>query len=71
MVEVSLVVTMGCSVEKVCPKPMLAQMQKKLVDWNLNDPRGRPVQEARRIRDEIERRVIEIANIERGLLKDR
>ena len=70
MVEVSLVVTMGCSVEKVCPKPMLAQMQKKLVDWNLSDPRGRPVQEVRKIRDEIERRVIEIANIERGLLKD-
>ena len=70
MVEVSLVVTMGCSVEKVCPKPMLAQMQKKLVDWNVNDPKGRPVQEVRKIRDEIERRVIEIANIERGLLKD-
>lgn len=67
----SLVVTMGCSVEKVCPKPMLAQMQKKLVDWNLSDPKGRTVQEVRKIRDEIERRVIEIANTERGLLKGR
>jgi protein-tyrosine-phosphatase len=28
-----LVVTMGCSVEEACPKPMLAAMQKKLVDW--------------------------------------
>ncbi len=28
----SLVVTMGCSVEEACPRPMLAQMQKKLVD---------------------------------------
>lgn len=69
--QASLVVTMGCSVEKVCPKPMLAQMQKKLVDWNLSDPRGRPVQEVRKIRDEIERRVIEIASIECGLLKGR
>ena len=34
----SLVVTMGCSVEEVCPRPMLAKMQKKLVDWNLDDP---------------------------------
>jgi len=69
--QAGLVVAMGCSVDQVCPKPMLAQMQKKLVDWNLSDPRGRPVQEVRKIRDEIERRVIEIANIERGLLKDR
>src|SRR5690242_8542585 len=33
-----LVVTMGCSVEEVCPKPLLARMQKKLMDWNLTDP---------------------------------
>ena len=30
--QASLVVTMGCSVEEVCPRPMLAKMQKKLVD---------------------------------------
>ena len=53
----SLVVTMGCSVEEACPRPMLAQMQKKLVDWNLEDPKGRPIEEVRRIRDEIEARV--------------
>lgn len=52
-----LVVTMGCSVEEACPRPMLAQMQKKLVDWNLEDPKGKPVQRVREIRDEIERRV--------------
>ena len=53
----SLVVTMGCSVQEVCPKPMLAQMQKKLVDWALDDPKGKPIEEVRRIRDEIEKRV--------------
>ncbi len=58
----SLVVTMGCSVEEVCPKPMLAQMQKKLVDWNLKDPKGKSLQEVREIRDEIEKRVIELSN---------
>jgi len=57
----SLVVTMGCSVEEVCPKPMLAQMQKKLVDWHLEDPKGKPVEEVRKIRDEIERRVMELS----------
>ena len=56
-----LVVTMGCSVEEACPKPMLAAMEKKLVDWHLDDPKGRSIEEARRIRDEIEKRVREIA----------
>ena len=56
-----LVVTMGCSVEEACPKPMLAAMQKKLVDWRLDDPKGRSIEEVRRIRDEIERRVRRIA----------
>ena len=55
--QASLVVTMGCSVEEVCPRPMLAKMQKKLVDWDLEDPKGKPVEEIRKIRDEIELRV--------------
>ena len=55
--QASLVITMGCSVEEVCPKPLLARTQKKLVDWELDDPKGKPAEEVRRIRDEIERRV--------------
>ena len=57
----SLVVTMGCSVEEVCPRPMLAKMQKKLVDWNLSDPKGKPVAEVRKIRDEIEGKIVELS----------
>ncbi len=53
----SLVVTMGCSVEEVCPMPILAKMRKKLVDWNLQDPKGKSIDVVRKIRDEIERRV--------------
>ena len=59
--QASLVVTMGCSVEEACPRPMLAQMQKKLVDWDLPDPKGKPIEDVRRIRDEIERRVTELS----------
>lgn len=59
--EASLVVTMGCSVEEACPGPMLARMQKKLVDWDLPDPKGRSIEEVRKLRDEIERRVSELA----------
>ena len=56
-----LVVTMGCSVERVCPRPMLDRMQKKVIDWNLEDPKGKSLPEVRRIRNEIERRVEELA----------
>jgi len=59
--QADLVITMGCSVEKVCPRPMLVQMQKKLVDWNLEDPKGKPVEEVRLIRDEIERKVRDLS----------
>ena len=59
--ESDLVVTMGCSIEKVCPRPMLDRMQKKVIDWNLEDPKGKPLPEVRRIRNEIERRVEELA----------
>jgi len=58
-----LVVTMGCSVEEACPRPMLAQMQKKLIDWHLEDPKGKPIDEVQRIRGEIERRVVELSKM--------
>jgi protein-tyrosine-phosphatase len=39
--QASLVAIMGCSVEEVCPRPMLAKMPKKLVDWNIETRRQR------------------------------
>lgn len=53
-----LVVTMGCG-EDACP----AFVGKKMVDWDLPDPKGKPVAEFRAVRDEVERRV-------RDLLRD-
>ena len=64
----SLVITMGCSVAEVCPKPMLAQMQKKLIDWNLKDPKGKSIEEVRAIRDEIEEKVLEISKRKFGVV---
>jgi arsenate reductase (thioredoxin) len=46
-----LVVTMGCG--DACP----VLPGKRYVDWELEDPAGRPTEEVRAIRDEIERRV--------------
>lgn len=58
----SLVVTMGCSVEEVCPAPLITKMKKKLIDWHLDDPKGKSLKEVRRIRDEIERKVTRLTN---------
>jgi arsenate reductase (thioredoxin) len=50
--ECDLVVTMGCG-DDACP----AFIGKKMVDWDLADPKGKSLSEFRRVRDEIERRV--------------
>ena len=49
-----LVVTMGCGDE--CP--YIPGM--RYIDWDLEDPTGRPIEEVRATRDEIERRVVEL-----------
>lgn len=58
--DADYVVTMGCKVEDVCPKPLIVKMEKKLVDWHIDDPKGKPVEDVRKIRSEIETRVIEL-----------
>jgi arsenate reductase len=49
-----VVVTMGCGDE--CPYIP----GKRYLDWELSDPKGRPLEEVRATRDEIERRVVEL-----------
>ena len=51
-----VVVTMGCG-EDACP----VLPGKRYVDWNLPDPIGRPLPEVRALRDDIARRVAELA----------
>lgn len=58
--EADLVVTVGCSVEEVCPAPLIARMQKKLVEWNIEDPKGKSIEKVRQIGEEIERKVAEL-----------
>jgi arsenate reductase len=50
-----VVVTMGCG--DACPYIP----GKRYLDWNLPDPKGRPLHEVRTLRDDIERRVTELA----------
>ena len=52
--QADVVVTMGCGDE--CPYIP----GKRYLDWDLDDPKGRPVDEVRATRDEIDRRVREL-----------
>jgi arsenate reductase (thioredoxin) len=49
-----VVVTMGCGDE--CPYIP----GKRYLDWDLPDPKGKPIDEVRAVRDDIERRVREL-----------
>ncbi len=63
MIDASaLVVTMGCSVEDVCPRPLIAKMRKKLMDWHIEDPKGKSIENVREIRKEIEDKVRSLAS---------
>ena len=50
--RVDRVITMGCSVEEVCPTSFITTE-----DWELEDPEGKPLDRVRQIRDEIKARV--------------
>jgi len=54
--EADKIITMGCSVEKICPAPLL----KNVIDWALEDPKDKPIEEVRKIRDEIEEKVLRL-----------
>ena len=50
------VVNMGCMDKNFCPTIWLP----KVIEWNLEDPKGKSIEKVREIRDEIEKRVKEI-----------
>jgi arsenate reductase (thioredoxin) len=54
--ESEKVVNMGCMDKNFCPTIWLP----KVIEWNLEDPKGKSIEEVRQIRDEIEKRVKEI-----------
>ncbi|HEX2408809.1 MAG TPA: arsenate reductase ArsC [Nitrososphaeraceae archaeon] len=54
--ESSNVINMGCMDKNFCPTMWLP----KVIEWNLEDPKGKSIEEVREIRDEIEKRVKEI-----------
>jgi len=54
--EADAIIVMGCSAQGFCPAPLLG----KVVDWQIEDPKGKPIEQVRRIRDAIEEKVLEL-----------
>lgn len=51
------IINMGCMDKNFCPTLFIP----KVVDWGIEDPKDKPVEKVREIRDEIERRIKELA----------
>ena len=51
--EADMIIVMGCSAQGFCPAPLL----NKVIDWGIEDPKDKPIEKVRGIRDQIERRV--------------
>jgi arsenate reductase len=56
-----LIVTMGASIEQLVPRSLFPELQKRLVLWDLKETKGRSINEVRKIRDEIELRLKQLA----------
>ena len=56
MREASKVINMGCMDRESCP----ALFVKNVLDWAIEDPKGKPLEDVRKIRDTIEKRVQEL-----------
>jgi arsenate reductase len=54
--EASKVINMGCMDRESCP----ALFVNDVLDWAIEDPKGRPLEDMRKIRDTIEKRVQEL-----------
>jgi protein-tyrosine-phosphatase len=52
----SNIVNMGCIEKESCPTLFL----QNVLDWNIEDPKNKPIEKVRKIRDEIEHRVKEL-----------
>ncbi len=52
------VITMGCGADRICPAGFIGVN----ADWNVPDPKGKGIEEFRRVRDLIRTRVDELLN---------
>ncbi len=51
--EADKVITLGCGVEGVCPVTFV-----ETEDWNIDDPKAKPLEKVREIREQIQAKVL-------------
>ena len=51
------IINMGCMDKSFCPTLFIP----RVIEWRIEDPKGKPIEKVREIRDEIERRIKELA----------
>ena len=51
------IVNMGCMDKSFCPTLFIPY----LIDWRIEDPKGKPIEKVREIRDDIDRKVRQLA----------
>jgi arsenate reductase (thioredoxin) len=56
MLNAAKIISMGCMDKNFCPTLFVP----KVVDWGIEDPKDKPVEMVREIRDEIEKRIKEV-----------
>ncbi len=50
------IINMGCMDKNFCPTLFVP----KVLDWGIEDPKGKPIEKVREIRNEIERKIKEM-----------
>ncbi len=56
MRNATTIINMGCMDDNFCP----ALFVPKVIDWGIEDPKDKPIEKVREIREEIEKRVLKI-----------
>ena len=56
ILDATAIINMGCMDDKFCPTLFVP----KVIDWSIEDPKDKPIEKVRQIRDDIEKRVLEI-----------
>jgi len=62
--DATKIINMGCMDKNFCPTLFVP----KVIDWGIEDPKDKPIEKVREIRDDIRKRVLEI--IEDLAIKD-
>jgi arsenate reductase len=50
-------VNMGCMDKELCPTLFI----HNLIEWGIEDPKGKPIEKVREIRDDVEQKVRQLA----------